>query len=80
MHTVLQMEVRLSPYNSPFIPHHVDGVYWLGREFQDVPHNAHVHCFMRSNSVFGQRYLQPELCTLWFDFKVQAAGKRLGYL
>lgn len=40
------MRIKLSPYNSPFIPCSEPGVYWLGREFQgDRLHDAHVSAF-----------------------------------
>lgn len=38
------MEIRFSPYNSPFIPSGFGpDVYWIGREFRDQPHSAHVY-------------------------------------
>lgn len=37
------MEIRYSPYNSPFIPSDAPpGIYWIGREYQNLPHDAHV--------------------------------------
>ena len=35
-------EVRYPPYNSPFVPEHIPGVIWVGREYRDMPHSAHV--------------------------------------
>jgi len=51
------MEVRLSPYNSPFIPYSAEGVYWLGLEHQHAHHTAHVKCFMDSRNAAAQVYL-----------------------
>lgn len=37
-------EVRYSPYNSPFVPAgDYPGVIWVGREYRDMPHSAHVY-------------------------------------
>ncbi len=37
------MEIRYSPYNSPFVPAGPPGVYWIGAEYRNMPHNAHVY-------------------------------------
>lgn len=34
--------VKPNPYNSPFRPAPEPGVYWLAKEFQGAPHDAHV--------------------------------------
>lgn len=36
------MEIRYSPYPSPFVPSEPKGVYWIGAELRDAPHSAHV--------------------------------------
>lgn len=42
------MRVKLSPYNSPFIPagEHDSDIYWLGLQFQSLPHDAHVYQYL----------------------------------
>lgn len=35
--------IRYSPYQSPFVPSEPKGVYWIGAEFKDLPHNGHVY-------------------------------------
>ncbi|HTF85338.1 MAG TPA: hypothetical protein VL987_12220 [Cellvibrio sp.] len=88
------MEVRNSPYNSPFIPYGEKGVYWLGKEHQHGHHNEHVKEFCNSNSLWSDLYLgritaanakhgfsdseYAELHNLYFKFGIQAAGRRLG--
>lgn len=64
-------EVRFSPYNSPFVPEHIPGVIWVGREYRDMLHSAHVfhwqqHCHFqtvqqRLNSISVVAQLLPEL-------------------
>jgi hypothetical protein len=50
------MVIRFSPYNSPFVPHGDNsGIYWIGREFRDMPHNAHVYEFVREQ---GRRHVE----------------------
>jgi hypothetical protein len=50
------MDIRFSPYNSPFVPHGDNtGIYWIGREFRDMPHNAHVYEFVREQ---GRRHVE----------------------
>lgn len=39
------MDIRYSPYQSPFVPSYPKGVYWIGAEFKDAPHSAHVWAY-----------------------------------
>jgi hypothetical protein len=39
------MDIRYSPYQSPFVPSSPKGVYWIGAEMKNLPHNAHVFQF-----------------------------------
>lgn len=89
------MEVRLSPYNSPFIPYAEEGVYWLGKEHQHCFHTEHVNEFIRSGVHSAVRHISelsvenlraqmsPEeysrLSDLYFNFGVEAVGRRLGF-
>lgn len=89
------MEVRLSPYNSPFIPYYEEGVYWLGKEHQHGFHTEHVNEFIRSGNHFATRHLNElavenartsmsseeysRLSDLYFNFGIEAAGRRLGF-
>lgn len=90
------MEVRLSPYNSPFVPYAAEGVYWLGKEHQHGFHTEHVNEFVRSgvhssvrhlnelstenmrNSMSSEEY--DRLYDLYFNFGIEAAGRRLGFV
>ena len=49
------MEIRFSPYNAPFAPSGPSGVYWIGREFRDMPHSAHVYEYQREQ---GRRHVE----------------------
>lgn len=49
------MEIRFSPYNSPFVPNGPAGVHYIGREFRDMPHSAHVYEFQRE---LGRRHVE----------------------
>jgi hypothetical protein len=80
------VEVRFSPYNSPFIPHgDYPGVIWIGREYRDMPHNAHVfhwqqHCHLervqqRLNTISMAVLLFPELDAYAAD-GVRASARR----
>lgn len=51
------MEIRLNPYNSPFIPYWEEGVYWLGKEHQHGFHDSHVREFRESRSWDSEKYL-----------------------
>lgn len=90
------MEVRLSPYNSPFVPHsNEEGVYWLGKEHQHGFHTEHVNEFIRSGNHSAARHLSEltventrksmsdeeyaRLYDLYFNYGIQAAGRRLGF-
>lgn len=56
------MEIRFSPYNSPFIPPCGDpNVYWIGREFRDMPHNAHVYRWVQWQGEEHVRQLHLEM-------------------
>lgn len=42
------MEIRYSPYNSPFIPAgQPQGIYWIGREYRHAPHDGHCQVYYR---------------------------------
>lgn len=51
------MEIRMSPYNSPFIPCVEEGVYWLGLEHQHGFHTQHVNEFCKSKTFAAEQYL-----------------------
>jgi hypothetical protein len=40
------MDIRYSPYSSPFVPRSPEGVYWVARELQYAPHDEHVRVFL----------------------------------
>ncbi|MDB6060353.1 MAG: hypothetical protein JWM78_456 [Verrucomicrobiaceae bacterium] len=44
------MDIRYSPYNSPFTPSEPKGVYWIGLEFKDQPHSAHVWAWLHQQN------------------------------
>lgn len=42
------MEIRRSPYNSPFVPSSTADVYWIARDYWDAPHDSHIHTYYDS--------------------------------
>lgn len=55
------MEIRLSPYNSPFIPAgHYPNTHWIGLEYQNQPHNSHVSFWLQSLPVYMRVYSDAE--------------------
>jgi hypothetical protein len=45
LHACMNMDIRFSPYNAPFVPAGPPGVHWIPRELQFAPHDAHVAAF-----------------------------------
>jgi hypothetical protein len=80
------MEIRFSPYNSPFIPSgESPDIYWIGLEFKHMPHSAHVHRWIQWQGEEHARVLQLEITSAiavlpWLDEMaadgVAAAGRR----
>ena len=54
------MDIRQSPYNSPFTPSEPKGVYWIGLEFKDQPHNGHVYLYQFEISRRKRQSMQSE--------------------
>lgn len=78
------MEVRLSPYNSPFIPAGDNsGIYWVALEYQSAPHDEHVRAYFRSLPSHNTNFTHEEFLELtesFYEYGIQAAGRRLGLI
>lgn len=75
-------EVQFSPYNAPFIPADAaPGVIWVGAEYRDMPHSAHVYEYFREQGrrhvaeLLAQQALLPYLDELAGE-GIQAAARR----
>lgn len=81
------MICRYSPYESPFVPSASPGIYWVPKECQYSPHDAHVRVFAEYRAQLvadlkatlktkRKNLLAEELESMAFDSGIKAASRR----